>query len=88
MQLDEKFGCFIVNPPYGERLSEQKQCRKLYVELGKLLQRHPTWSMAVITSDTNFEYYFGKKANKKRRLYNARLECNVYMYDSKIKAPR
>ncbi|MDY5730721.1 MAG: class I SAM-dependent RNA methyltransferase [Eubacteriales bacterium] len=88
LQLDEKFGCFIVNPPYGERLSEQKQCRKLYVELGKLLQRHPTWSMAVITSDTNFEYYFGKKANKKRRLYNARLECNVYMYDSKIKAPR
>lgn len=79
----ETEGCFVVNPPYGERLSEKKEAQKLYAALGQLLQRHPGWSMAVISSDHNFERFFGRKSDKKRRVYNARIECNVYLYEAK-----
>lgn len=78
--LEEEGGCFVVNPPYGERLQDKKEAQKLYRDLGRLLLRHPTWSMAVISSDSQFEKFFGKRADKKRRVYNGRLECNVYMY--------
>ncbi len=76
-------GCFVVNPPYGDRLSERREAQKLYTELGLLLKRHKGWSMAVISSDPLFEKYFGRKADKKRRVYNARLECNIYIYEAK-----
>lgn len=80
LQLEKEGGCFVVNPPYGERLQEKREVQRLYVELGKLLQRHPTWSMAIISSDPQFEKFFTRKANKKRRVYNGRLECNIYLY--------
>ena len=78
--LQESDGVFICNPPYGERLSDRDACRKLYHDLRLLNDRHPTWSMCVISSDPAFERFFGKKADKKRRLYNGRLECAYYIY--------
>ena len=78
--LHEPRGVFICNPPYGERLSDQKSCRELYRELRSLKERHPAWSMCVISSDPAFERSFGKKASKKRRLYNGRLECTYYIF--------
>ncbi|NMD38158.1 MAG: hypothetical protein GYA87_05690 [Christensenellaceae bacterium] len=79
--LDDKEGCFIVNPPYGERLSNKKSIQYLYKDLGKLLVRHPGWGMAIISNDNNFEKHFGKRATKKRRVYNGVMECNVYIYN-------
>lgn len=78
--LQEKGGVFICNPPYGERLGDQRTCRMLYRDLRMLKERHPTWSMCVISSDPAFERYFEKRADKKRRLYNGRLECTYYIY--------
>jgi len=80
LTLSEAKGVFICNPPYGERLSDQKSCHLLYRDLHALLQRHPGWSMCVISSDPAFERAFGKKARKKRRLYNGRLECTYYIF--------
>ena len=80
VSLNETKGVFICNPPYGERLSDRQACRKLYHDLRMLKERHPTWSMCVISSDPSFERSFGKKADKKRRLYNGRLECVYYIY--------
>ncbi|MBQ8149081.1 MAG: class I SAM-dependent RNA methyltransferase [Clostridia bacterium] len=80
LQLEGEPGLFLCNPPYGERLSDQQQARKLYWEMGLLLKRHPGWKMAVITSDSAFERSFGRRADKKRRLYNGRLECEVYIF--------
>ena len=80
VELSETGGVFICNPPYGERMSDQKACRILYGDLRKLKERHPSWSMCVISSDPAFERAFGKKCDKKRRLYNGRLECNYYIY--------
>jgi len=80
LQLDGEPGVFLINPPYGERISDQKGARELYREIGLLLKRHPGWKLAVITADPAFERSFGKRADKKRRLYNGRLECEFYLY--------
>ncbi|MBQ7849016.1 MAG: class I SAM-dependent RNA methyltransferase [Clostridia bacterium] len=80
LQLEGEPGVFLCNPPYGERLSDRKSCQKLYREMHKLLQRHPGWSLCAISSDPMFERAFGRKADKKRRLYNGRLECEFLIY--------
>ena len=80
LTMDTQHGVFLCNPPYGERLSDQKNCRLLYHDLHLLKNRHPTWSLCAISSDPAFERSFGKRADKKRRLYNGRLECVFYIY--------
>lgn len=74
------YGCIICNPPYGERLGERRQVEKLYEEMGKVFSKLDTWSHYIITSHPQFEKYFGKKADKKRKLYNGRIQCNYYQY--------
>ena len=80
LQLQDERGVFLCNPPYGERLSDRKTCEKLYGELHKLKNRHPGWSLCAISSDPAFERAYGKRADKKRRLYNGRLECEFLIY--------
>ena len=76
----EERGVFLCNPPYGERMSDRDSCRDLYRELGLLLRRHPGWRMGVIAADPAFERSFGRRADKKRRLYNGRLECEFFLF--------
>lgn len=73
-------GVVICNPPYGERLEDQKTCRALYRDLRSLKDRLPSWRFCVLTSDPGFEKSFGLRAARKRRLYNGRLECVYYVY--------
>ncbi|WP_139904254.1 THUMP domain-containing class I SAM-dependent RNA methyltransferase [Clostridium thermarum] len=75
----------ITNPPYGERLGEEKQVRKLYETLGNLYKNHPEWSFFVLTSYYEFEKCFRKKADKNRKLYNGRLLCYYYQYINPVK---
>lgn len=81
LRLEGSGGVFLCNPPYGERLGDQKSCRLLYRDLHILKDRHPSWSLCAISSDPAFERSYGKKADRKRRLYNGRLECVFYSYD-------
>lgn len=80
LQLPDETGVFLCNPPYGERLSDRKTCEKLYAQMRRLKARHPGWSLCAISSDPNFEKAYGKRADKKRRLYNGRLECEFLIY--------
>lgn len=80
LQLPEQQGVFLCNPPYGERLSDRDSCHKLYREMRRLKERHPGWSLCAISSDPAFERAYGKRADKKRRLYNGRLECEFLIY--------
>ena len=80
LQLSGGEGVFLCNPPYGERLSDRKSCEKLYRELCLLKERHPGWSLCAISSDPAFERAYGRRADKKRRLYNGRLECEFLIY--------
>ena len=74
------YGTIICNPPYGERIGEIKECEKLYKDLGVNFKKLDKWSYYIITSNENFEKLFGKKANKKRKLYNGMIKCNLYQF--------
>ena len=80
LSLPYENGTLITNPPYGERMSDIKEIQKIYRRLGTIARENPLWSCNVITSFPSFERAYGKKAAKKRRFYNGRLECNYYMY--------
>ena len=75
-----KYGFIICNPPYGERLGERKEVEKLYKDMGIAFSSLDSWSYYIITSHPDFEKIFGRRADKKRKLYNGRLLCNYYQY--------
>ena len=79
-RLQAERGAFLCNPPYGERLSDRKACETLYHEMGLLLRRHPGFTLSVITSHPGFERCFGRRADRKRRFYNGRLECEFMTF--------
>ena len=80
MSLPSNEGIMVCNPPYGQRMLEQKSAQKLYGELGRHLKFADGWKKYVITSEPEFEHYFGRRANKKRKLYNGMIKCDYYMY--------
>lgn len=75
----------ITNPPYGERMGEEKQVRKLYERIGELYSELPDWSFFILTSFYEFEKCFRRRADKNRKLYNGRLQCYYYQYINKQK---
>lgn len=83
LQLDTSSPLFLCNPPYGERLSDRKECERLYRHLRALHDRHSGCQIGVITAHTGFERCFGKRADQKRRFYNGRLECEFMQYFNK-----
>lgn len=76
-------GTIICNPPYGERLSDKKECEILYRKIGKTFSRLNNWSYYILTSHEGFEEIFGRRADKRRKLYNGMIKCNVYQYFGK-----
>lgn len=70
----------ITNPPYGERMLEIKQAEELYSVMGNVFSADSTHPCAVISPDEKFEELFGKKADKKRKLYNGMIKCDLYLY--------
>ena len=74
----DEYGFVITNPPYGERLEEKAVLPEIYGGFGKAFKKMPTWSAYMITSWEDTEKYFGKKADKKRKIYNGPIECCLY----------
>lgn len=75
-----EYGVIVSNPPYGERLGEAEKVEKLYRDLGECLRKLDTWSIYMITSNEKFEELFGKKATKKRKLFNGFIKTDYYQY--------
>ncbi len=73
-------GVIVCNPPYGERMMEQRSAQRLYQALGKHLRYADGWQKFIISSEPEFEHYFGKRADKKRKLYNGMIQCNLFQY--------
>ena len=80
MDLPSQTGILICNPPYGQRMMEQQSAQRLYAALGKHLKYADGWKKYIITSEPEFEHYFGKRADKKRKLYNGMIKCDYYMF--------
>lgn len=73
-------GVIVTNPPYGERLMSDAELKTLYRDFGIMTKSLDEWCVYAITSYRGFEKYFGRKADKIRKLYNSELECNFYQY--------
>lgn len=80
---EQKYGVLLSNPPYGERLSGENEVRELMKDLGKTFRALPDWNAYILTSLPDFERYFGKSADKKKKLFNANLVCGFYSYFGK-----
>ena len=73
-------GTLVCNPPYGERLLDRKSAAQLYELMGKRFDKKRGWSYYIITPDEDFEKCFGRAADKRRKLYNGMIKCQLYMY--------
>ena len=82
---DSPYGQLVTNPPYGERLMEKQEAEELYRQFGRAVTDMPAgWRILVLSSHTEFERTFGKPADKKRKLYNGMLKCDVFMYGNRV----
>lgn len=70
----------LTNPPYGERMSTIEGAAKLAHTLGVQMEAHPCAGLYAITADMEFETHFGKRATKRRKMYNGMIPCQIYMY--------
>ena len=80
---DLKYGVLLSNPPYGERLGEEKDVQRLMSSFGKAFRSLPDWNAYILTALPDFERHFGKSADKKKKLFNANLVCGFYSYFGK-----
>ena len=84
----EEAGVIIVNPPYGERIGEEKEIEKIYTSLAIFMKKNPTWSLFLITTDKELEQkIMGREADRRRKLYNGRLETTYYQFHG-VKPPK
>lgn len=70
----------ICNPPYGERMLEIKEAEELYRKMGQVMKGNSSAPCYIISPHENFEKFFGRKADKRRKLYNGMIKCQLYMY--------
>ncbi len=80
-RCDGEYGQIVTNPPYGERLLEKEEAEELYRVFGKVYRDiPPKWRVLVLTSHREFEQFFNRKADKKRKLYNGMIRCDLYQF--------
>ena len=78
---EEPYGKLVTNPPYGERIMEKKEAEDLYRGFGKAFRALPDgWTLSLLSSHTEFERTFGRNADRKRKLYNGMLKCDLFLY--------
>ena len=76
----KKYGFIITNPPYGERLEEKSALPPIYEAFGRQFAKLDTWSAYMITSYEDAEKYFGRKADKNRKIYNGMIKTYFYQF--------
>lgn len=78
--LLNNFGVIISNPPYGERIGDVKMLNDIYSALKILIKKLSTWSIFIITNDKKFEDRINRLSDRKRKLYNGRIEVDYYQF--------
>ena len=76
----DRRGTIVCNPPYGERLMTPAEVEALYRDIGKAFTAMAPWQVYILSSYFGFESYYGKYADKTRKLYNGMIPCNLYQY--------
>ena len=75
-----RFGCLITNPPYGLRIGVDRELDELYRTIPEVLRHLPTWSFYFLTAYPQFENAVGRTADRRRKLYNGRIECTYFQF--------
>lgn len=83
IQTNGRRGTIVCNPPYGERLVSLKEAQSLYRKMGEHFSTLDNWQIYIITNNEEFEKYYGRKADKKRKLYNGMIPCTYYEFFKK-----
>jgi putative N6-adenine-specific DNA methylase len=83
VKLPSEYGICVCNPPYAQRLGDIENVEKLYKQMGRKFKNETKWSVYAITSDENFEKCYGRKADKKRKLFNGNIKVDYYQYFGK-----
>ena len=73
-------GVIVTNPPYGERIGDKAEAEELYRAFGAAWRKMPNWQLYLLSSHTEFERCFGREADRKRKLYNGMMKCDLFMY--------
>lgn len=80
LALTQEYACLVTNPPYGERMGDRAAVDALNRDFGAIARSHPTWSVYVLTPHPLFERQFGRPADRRRKLFNGRIECTYYQF--------
>jgi 23S rRNA (guanine2445-N2)-methyltransferase / 23S rRNA (guanine2069-N7)-methyltransferase len=80
LSSQKQYGCVICNPPYGERMGQEDDLEALYASMPLVLRRLKTWSHYILTAFPDFEALVGRAADRRRKLYNGRIECTYYQF--------
>ena len=75
-----EYGVVVTNPPYGERIGDDESAAEIYDDMADAFGPLKTWSIYVLTSHPGFERFFRRRAHRRRKLYNGRLECQYYQF--------
>lgn len=73
-------GVMVGNPPYGERIGDKEVLEKMIHDMGIMMSKYPSWSVYMLSSMENFEALYGKKATKKRKLFNGFIKTDYYQF--------
>ncbi len=76
-------GIIVTNPPYGERMMERRDAQRLASGFGRAMAALDNWQVNIISSDQEFERFYGRRAAKTRKLYNGMIRCEYYMFKSR-----
>ncbi|HUQ72775.1 MAG TPA: class I SAM-dependent RNA methyltransferase [Planctomycetaceae bacterium] len=80
LKTTREYGVVICNPPYGERIGDEASAAAIYDDMADAFEPLKTWSIYVLTSHPGFEHHFRRRADRRRKLYNGRIECTYYQY--------
>ncbi|MDV6378595.1 class I SAM-dependent RNA methyltransferase [Sporosarcina sp. GW1-11] len=80
LRIEGQNGVLIANPPYGERLGEVEDAEDIAEILGDIMKQHPSWSVYILSSLENYEEMYGKRATKKRKLFNGFIRTDLYQF--------
>jgi 23S rRNA (guanine2445-N2)-methyltransferase / 23S rRNA (guanine2069-N7)-methyltransferase len=80
LSSSRNYGCVITNPPYGMRMGTDEEIERLYRSMPDVLRRLKTWSHYILTARPDFEALVGQTADRRRKLYNGRIECTLYQF--------
>ncbi|PID00527.1 class I SAM-dependent RNA methyltransferase [Sporosarcina sp. P29] len=80
LSLEGQNGVLIANPPYGERLGEVEEAEDIAEVLGEIMKQYPSWSVYILSSLENYETMYGKRATKKRKLFNGFIRTDLYQF--------